>query len=203
MQDLAFVPIQIVLVTIILNRFLSIIETRRRVKKINVIISSFFVEAGILIMTMMSEFNRNGYDLCRLLKISQINKKNKLKVKKSVREFKFDIYADSEKLVELSSVLSKYKAFMINMLENPDLLEHESFTDMLWATFHVADELQTRDLKTLTKIDIDHLTADIYRAYAAMVIEWINYMVYLYDEYPFLYDLALRKNPLLGKEDRE
>jgi hypothetical protein len=76
------------------------------------------------------------------------------------------------------------------------LLEHDTFTDMLWAIFHVADELQSRDdLKTLPKSDLDHLSIDILRAYKLLILEWFDYIKYLNREYPFLYSLAIRKNP--------
>lgn len=203
LQDLAFVPIQVVMVTIILNRFLNIMETRKKIKKINVIISTFFVEAGISIMNVMAHFNRNNNEFCELIKINELNKKKDNHVKKLVKEFQYDIYADPNKLVELAVMLSNYKTYMLNMLENSNLLEHDSFTDMLWATFHVADELQTRgDFKNLSQNDVDHLSNDILRAYTAMIMEWINYMSYLHDEYPFLYALAITKNPFIIEENK-
>lgn len=198
LQDLAFVPIQVVMVTIILNRFLNIMENRKKIKKINVIISTFFVEAGISIMTVMSRFNRNNNEFCKLIKVEELNKKNDYRIKNLVKEFPYDIYANPDKLEELALILAKYKSYTLDMLGNSNLLEHDSFTDMLWATFHVADELQTRgDFINLNKSDIDHLSVDISRAYVAIILEWINYMSYLHDEYPFLYSLAIRKNPFV------
>ena len=92
------------------------------------------------------------------------------------------------------------KAFLLDLLENQNLLEHESFTDMLWAVFHVADELKSRgDLKSLSSVEVEHLSEDMVRAYTAMVMEWISYIIYLKDEYPFLYATAIRKNPFCGK----
>ncbi|MEL7647881.1 MAG: hypothetical protein AAGU76_07295 [Sedimentibacter sp.] len=202
LQDLAFVPIQVVMVTMIINRFLNVMEKRKKIKKINVIISTFFVEAGISIIETISKFNRNNDEFCKLVKVSQLNRKNVSRIKKAAKEFKFDIYADPSRLDKLYQVLAKYKSFTLNMLENSNLLEHDSFTDMLWAVFHVADELQTRgDFVRLDKDDIDHLSNDMLRAYSAMVVEWINYMGYLHDEYPFLYALAIKKNPFVTAQN--
>ncbi len=196
LQDLAFVPIQVALVTLIINRFLNVMETRKKIKKINVIISTFFVETGIEVISTVSRFNRNNDAFCEKIKIEEFNRKKEYKLKKEVMEFKFDIYADPAKLEELYSILLKYKGSMLNMLTNPNLLEHDSFTDMLWAVFHVADELQVRGkFDKLDKEDIDHLSNDIFRAYNALIVEWINYMSYLNAEYPFLFALALKKNP--------
>lgn len=193
-QDLAFIPIQVMLVTIILNRFLNIIDARKKVKKINVIISAFFVEAGASIMNGMSELNKNNDELIQVLKIDELNKVNENIIKKKIKDFKYDIYADPEKLGKLGSVLDQYRDFTLNMLGNDNLLEHDSFTDMLWAVFHVDDELNMRkDFKMFTKNDTDHLSIDILRAYSAVLSEWIGYLRYLHDEYPFLYVIAIKK----------
>jgi hypothetical protein len=195
-QDLAFIPIQVAIVTIVINRFLNIMEKRKKIKKVNVIISTFFVEVGTSIMTALSGFNRHHNDFCELIDIKELSSNRKYYIKKLLNELKYDIYANPDKLVGLASLMAENKAYMLRMLENSNLLEHDSFTDMLWSVFHVADELQSRgDLKELDKGDIDHLSNDLLRAYSAMILEWINYITYLHDEYPFLYALAIRKNP--------
>lgn len=200
LQDLAFVPIQVVMVTLIINRFLNEMENRKKIKKINVIISTFFVEFGIPIILTISKFNRNNDTLCGEINIKEMSSKEYTKLIKEVKEFKFDIYAEPEKLDELYSILRNYKDSMLNLLANPNLLEHDSFTDMLWAVFHVIDELQTRgEFHKQDKDDIEHLSNDILRAYTALIIEWISYMNYLQNEYPFLFTLALKKNPFLTK----
>lgn len=198
LQDLAFVPIQVAMVTVIINRFLNEMENRKKIKKINVIISAFFVEMGIPIISTISKFNRNNDRICEKIKIKEMNSKKYYKLIKEVKAFQFDIYAEPTKLEELYSILRNYKDFMLNLLTNPNLLEHDSFTDMLWAVFHVIDELQTREeFDKLSKDDIDHLSNDLLRAYTALIIEWISYMNYLQDEYPYLFTLASQKNPFL------
>jgi len=192
------VPIQVVMVSLIINRFLNVMETRKKIKKINVIISTFFVEMGTDLIVIMLKFNRNNDSFCEQINIKEMNSKKEIKLIKDVKNFKFDIYADPTKLEELCNVLKKYKDSTLNMLANPNLLEHDSFTDMLWAVFHVSDELQTRAFfDNIDESDIAHLSNDITRAYTALVIEWIKYMSYLNKEYPFLFNLALRKNPFL------
>jgi len=195
-QDLAFIPIQVAIVTIVINRFLNIMEKRKKVKKVNVIISTFFVEVGTSIMAAMSVFNRHHNNFCETIDIKELSRNKKNYIKKLVTELKYDIYADPDKLERLASIMAENKAYMLRMLENSNLLEHDSFTDMLWSVFHVADELQSRgNLKDLDKGDIDHLSNDLLRAYSAMVLEWINYITYLHDEYPFLYASAIKNNP--------
>jgi len=51
------------------------------------------------------------------------------------------------------------------------------------------------DLKNLPEADSEHLTGDIKRAYSLLIVEWIIYMRHLYNNYPYLYSLAVRTNP--------
>jgi hypothetical protein len=96
----------------------------------------------------------------------------------------------------LKDFLEKKKDGLLNMLANPNLLEHDAFTNLLWAVFHVADELAHRpDLNNLPKTDLDHLRGDIVRAYLLIVAEWAAYMKHLKKDYPYLFSLAVRTNP--------
>ena len=196
LQDLAFLPVQVAIVTFVINRFLNIVEQQKKNKKINVIISTFFTEAGMQIMTAMSEFNRNHTELSNIIKTNDLKKNNENQMRDLVKSFKYDMYADPEKLVKLAELLAERKSFMLSLLENSNLLEHDSFTDMIWAVFHVADELQNRgDLTILPEADIKHISNDLLRAYPALIQQWIGYIVYLRDEYPFLYEAAKKRSP--------
>lgn len=84
----------------------------------------------------------------------------------------------------------------MRLLENPILLEHETFTDLLRAVFHLAKELASRkELDHLPDADYQHLANDIKRAYVLLVHQWLDYMRHLKDNYPFLFSLAMRTNP--------
>ena len=195
LEDLAFLPIEVALVTFVIERLLKTADQQKNAKKINVIISTYFTEAGSSIMEAMSGFNRNNTDITQIIEENEVRKISQKQAKKLIASLKYDIYADPGKLESLAAVLADKKIFLINLLENNSLFEHDSFTDMLWAVFHVADELQSRgDLKTLPVDVIDHLSNDLLRAYSAMVQEWIGYIFYLHAEYPFLYQSAKNKS---------
>lgn len=76
------------------------------------------------------------------------------------------------------------------------MLEHQSFSNLLWATFHFTDELiHRKTLKNLPDSDYEHLAGDIKRVYILLVKEWLDYMKHLQKKYPYLFSLALRTNP--------
>jgi len=81
---------------------------------------------------------------------------------------------------------------MLRLLENPNLLEHESFTDMLWAIFHFTEELEKRaSFDDLPRTDYEHLEGGLERAYKHVLSEWLKYMEHLMDNYPYLFSLAI------------
>jgi len=152
-------------------------------------------------MMALSCFNENHNEACEIIKNKVFIDNKGSNVKKTLGTFEYSFYADPDKLEELAAIMDKNKDFLLNLLNNTNLLEHESFTDMLWAVFHVGDELRTRaDLKGLSKTEIDHISEDMRRAYTAMVMEWISYIVYLKNEYPFLYAIAIQKNPFYSTQ---
>jgi hypothetical protein len=193
---LAFIPVQAIIVTIVLNKLLNVIEKRHKLKKINVIISAFFSETGTSILFALAKLHEN-HNFCEMFDISEINNKNKYKIlKKRIKDLDHKINVTPEKLKNLGIILTQNKSFMIGMLGNSNLSEHDTFTDMLWSVFHVADELGSRgNERELSETDIEHLKTDIKRAYAMILLEWINYLKYLNDEYPYLFNMAVRKNP--------
>jgi len=105
---------------------------------------------------------------------------------------------------DLRSFLLGRRQFMLGLLENPNLLEHERFTDLLWAVFHLTEELACRaDVSSLAAPDRDHLVGDLRRAYALLVVEWLAYMAHLREDYPYLFSLAARTNPFAAKAGPE
>lgn len=190
-------PMQVIFVTLVLDRILSKREKSERLRKINIVISSFYSEIGTLVLSVMIGLSQNLHELEEKLNIkndwTSSDFKNAIKF---VEGFDFRVECDGDKLFQLNQVLSSRKDYVVSMFGNPTLLEHDTFTDMLWALYHISDELNSREgLMGLPHTDLEHLSNDIVRAYRLLTIEWICYMDHLRIEYPYLYSLALRKNP--------
>jgi hypothetical protein len=104
-------------------------------------------------------------------------------------------------LKPLSDFLVEKGEILLRLLENPNLLEHESFTDLLMAIFHLREELISRpEPLVVPESDAAHLANDARRAYVLLTKQWASYMLYLKKSYPYLFNLALRTNPFC--EDR-
>lgn len=63
------------------------------------------------------------------------------------------------------------------------------------------DELENRSTLTgLPENDMNHLSLDIERAYELVIKEWVESMIHLKKEYPYLFSLAIRKSPFSDNE---
>jgi len=197
LQDIAFLPIQIALVTVILGRYVNDRNKRVRLNKINMVIDAFFSEAGTAILIELSGFAQNIEKIKASLAISQNWSDSDFSIAVNyLKTVEMPMQCSPEKLDSLKSLLMDRRDFLLRMLENPNLLEHDSFTDMLFAVFHITEELLVReDFSSSSKADIKHLEVDAKRALRALIVQWIYHIKYLSLNYPYLYSLEVRRNP--------
>jgi hypothetical protein len=57
------------------------------------------------------------------------------------------------------------------------------------------NKVRLQNLKKLPDSDLKHLSGDIQRSYNLLVDQWLDYMSYLKNNYPYLFSLAMRTNP--------
>jgi hypothetical protein len=117
-------------------------------------------------------------------------------VNKHLKNYDYEVDIKKINLENLKKLLLGERDFLLQLLQNPNLLEHESFTEHLRAVFHLTEELACReDLRHLPDADTNHLAIDIKRAYGLIVHQWLDYMKHLKNNYPYLFSLAMRTNP--------
>jgi hypothetical protein len=195
--DIAFLPIEVLLVTLILHRLLANMEKRSRMEKLNMVIGAFFVEVGTDLLTYLSDADPE-LDAIRseLVITAKWTDAEFARITKSLETYSYRIDISKVDLDYLKATLSGEREFFLRLIENPALMEHESFTDLLLAISHLSEELARRkNLEGLPKSDLAHLAVDIKRAYERLVREWLSYMRYLKIHYPYLFSLAMRTNP--------
>jgi len=195
--DIGFVFIEVLLVVLILEKVLGYREKNNMLKKLNMVIGAFFSEAGRELIDKLATFDPECADMKGCLIIStEWSKRDFLKARTFLKQHTCSINLDKGDLAKLRTFLLEKRYFLLNLLENPNLLEHETFTDLLWAVFHLTEELAFRkELSILQDTDKEHIGNDIKRAYRLLVIEWLAYMKHLKQDYPYLFSLAIRTNP--------
>jgi len=195
--DIAFVFIEVLLVTLIIHHLLGEREKRAMLKKLNMVIGAFFSEVGTDLLKFFTGFDKNAQQIAKHLIVGNEwspEHFSQMQIVLSSRDYKID--SRTGDLQGLQSFIVGKRAFLLRLLENPNLLEHESFTELLWAVFHLAEELSNRaTVKDLPESDYDHLSGDIRRAHRLLVREWLSHMEHLKVDYPYLFSLAVRTNP--------
>ncbi|UCE19066.1 MAG: hypothetical protein JSV84_01595 [Gemmatimonadota bacterium] len=195
--DIAFVPVEVLLVTLIIHRLLGEREKRHKLEKLNMVIGAFFSEVGTRLLVSFSDFDPNLDNIRNNLIITgEWSDKEFTAVSGRLKNYGYSVEIDKFNLEELKIFLIEKRDFLVRLLENPNLLEHESFTGLLRAVFHLTEELECRDdVRALQDSDCQHIAGDIRRAYVLLVHQWLDYMKYLKNNYPFLFSLAMRTNP--------
>lgn len=172
-------------------------EQRIRRQKLNMVIGLFFSEIGTQLLSFFSKFDPKLENIRNdLIVTTKWSDSEFASVMNRLRTYSYDIDIFRGELTELRVFLKRKGDFLIRLLENPLMLEHENFTDLLMAVFHLREELLSRnDLKQLPESDYAHLSVDIKRAYDLLIHHWIEYMKHLKSEYPYLFSHAMRTNP--------
>jgi hypothetical protein len=197
LQDLAFLPLQLLLVTVLVNAWLDRREKRALMQKMNMVIGAFFSEIGGELLRRCVAFDGRADEVCReLLFQAGCTDADLARLGGVLKAHGPDIACDRGDLAGLERLLGERHAFLLGLLGNENLLEHRSFTDLLWAVTHLMEELSFReDLGALPPADRDHLANDIRRVYGLLAVEWISYARHLRSDYPYMFSLVVRTNP--------
>lgn len=197
LTDLAFLPVEVFLVTMIIHQLLTRMETKARLEKLNMVIGVFFSEVGTDLLARLAAGDHDSRKTAsELAGVAHVSDQEFRQICKRLRACEYKTDVGREGLEELKAQLSKGRGVVMTLMENQALLEHESFTDLLLAILHLWEELAHRkDIRELPEADLKHLNNDVRRIYSALVLEWLTYMRHLKANYPFLFSLAVRTNP--------
>lgn len=197
--DIAFLFLQVVLVSLFIDRVMQRRERDEMRRKLNMVIGAFFSEMGTELLGRIASLDTQLDTVRdRLVPQPRWSAADYASARVSLRGHHAAITLPTEPdLLELKRLLLAEKPFLLGLLGNQSLLEHESFTELLWAVTHLAEELDARrSLADLETPDAVHLAGDIKRVYGLLVEQWLEYLEHLHSQYPYLFSLAVRTNPL-------
>jgi hypothetical protein len=197
-DDVAFLFIQVLLVSMLVDGILQRRAHDATLNKLNMVIGAFFSECGTDLLKQLARADVRLPEVqADLVAIAGWSAPQYQRARRSLREHRPRIDLTSYDLAALRRTLSDEKPFLLSLLGNQVLLEHEAFTDLLWAVTHLAEELAARnDLNALSGPDARHLAGDMERVYTRLALQWIAYLAHLQAQYPYLFSLAARTNPL-------
>jgi len=197
--DVSFLFLNVCVVILFIERLLAQREKKMKFRKLNMVIGTFFSEVGLDLLRTLSAHAVNFDRLRPEMEFRPDWKPADFRRATATAEsFPYQMTITPEYLKELRGLLASRSDFLVMLLENPNLLDHERFTDLLWAVFHLGEELSFRkeDLESLPASDLNHLAIDAQRVCSRIMVEWMHYAKHLKGSYPFLFSLAARINPL-------
>ncbi len=201
-HDIAFLPVEVLLVSLVIHHMLEQRSLAEKLEKLNMVIGTFHSEVGISLLRFLYEHDTDRELIHSCLGLPSSWESSRVEdVRKKAEGLAFTTSVSDDDLRDLRSLLVAKEDFLIRILENPVMLEHESFSEVLRAVFHLTEELKYRkDCRDLPRTDLAHLTGDIRRVYKNTTLSWITYLGHLKVHYPYLYSLSARMNPF-GDQD--
>jgi hypothetical protein len=198
LMEAAFVPIQVLLVGLIIERLLAVHDRRQLLHKMNMVIGVFFSELGNRLLGDLTAAVANRQDILPHLGVRANWQAAEFRAAlQHAAGFDYRIDLAQLDLEALKAHLAAKRDLVVLLLANPNLMEHERFTDLLWAVSHLMEELAARpSLENLPKSDGDHLAGDVKRVYERLVGEWLRYCRHLQLAYPYIFSLMVRTHPL-------
>lgn len=196
--DLGFLFLDVMLVVIVIEQLLNQREKNNRLNKLNMLIGAFFSEVGHGLIQQLTTLIKNKEKIKeKVLFTTAWQKHDFIKAANDIKVSPLTISVSPEEFVGLRDYLLPKRDFLLSLLANPTLLEHESFTNLLWSIFHLSEELALRpeEMINLPASDLEHLNNDVRRVITLLLETWINYVAHLKNEYPFLFSLVVRINP--------
>jgi len=177
--------------------FIAERERTERIRKMNMLVGVFYSEVGTALLRKFSAADPACDRIRDALVVSgSWTDEDFAKAGAILAQYNPAIRSRDLDLPELNRFLSQNKPLMLTLLENPYLIEHDTFTELMQALFHATEELRVREsLEDLPDTDYAHLSGDINRVYGLLVREWLSYMQHLKGTYPYLLSLAMRTNP--------
>lgn len=195
--DIAFIPINVLVVGLFINRLLAARERQELLHKMNMVIGAFFSQAGSDLIARLSAFDTAlDEDRLHLLFDGSWQPRDFEEHRLAVCGDKHPMDLGAGDIEALRAALETQRPFVLGLLQNGNLLEHATFSDMLWAVSHLSEELSARgDLANVPPADRAHLQVDMARAYGRLLGEWLSYVRHLKADYPYLYAFVVRSNP--------
>ncbi|MGL5615015.1 MAG: hypothetical protein ACRDD2_02125 [Sarcina sp.] len=195
--NIAFIPMNIFFTAFVIENLIEKRNTHHKMEKLLMIKGVFFSEFG---SELLEKFAKHDESVKKISDEAHINKnwssQEFKQLNKTLDNHNFEVNIENLDLEKLSILINKKNNFLLSIITNPTLMEHESFSDMTIALFHLKEELQDIYINTDSICcDKEHIKQDIKVLYRLMAKSWASYMKHLKEEYPTLFVKAMTHNP--------
>ena len=198
--DLAFLPIEVILLTFVIHRLLESRERRERLEKLHMIVGIFFSEFGNRVLESYARLDPGLEEKRASVTVSDRWSDQDFSVLcDELSRHPYQVPVTEGDIRALGTLFLSGKDLLLRLYENPLLAEGEEFSEVLRSMIHLSNEIQRREgISPLPPSDLAHLSVDISRSYRGLALLWVEYMRGTRSAYPYLFSLAVRTNPFLS-----
>lgn len=202
--DIAFIPLEVLFVSLILERLIKRQEEEKILKKMHMLVGLFYQKFGDELLKRFVDVSETvNCDKTDILMDYKWTKKQYNELRSTIKNDKHEMHVEALDLEALAEFLKENESLMINLISNPSLQENDIFSDLLLATFHLNDELSSREIKAIEGDDLEHMKLDCQRIFKLLSAQWVDYMEHLQDSYPYLFLTAAINNPYDKRSNHE
>jgi hypothetical protein len=143
LHELAFIPLEVLVVTLIIDQMLESREKKQRMEKLNMVIGTFFSTTGTPLLALLVRADPCLDTLRQRLVVSDSwSTGDFAEVKAVLGTYDCGVEIERIDLAAARDFLVQNEEFLLRLVENPMVFEHESFTDLIFALSHLTEELK-------------------------------------------------------------
>lgn len=130
-HEIAMMPLEVLVVTLVIHSLLERREHAEKMQKLNMVIGAFYSEVGDELLRRASALDEATDMRVHFLVDKTWDARRYAAAKAAVSSHKFKTHADQADLASLKEFIVGKRQFLLGLLQNPTLLEHEGFTHVL------------------------------------------------------------------------
>lgn len=199
LHELAFVPLEVILVTLGLDQLVEKTHREEARSKVSIIETLYFNESGGTMLRYLTSFDPDAARLRELLQVTQDwHSSDFRQAIRQLKSYPFLLDLDRIDFFGLHYHLSQRHEYYRSMLENPALTQSEAFTEMIMKIYLLWEELDGRtNLYQLPEKDRSYLAELLHEIYRELTEYWLDNVYNHSIHNRFRLHRAVESNPFL------
>ncbi len=199
LHELAFVPLEVILVTLGLDQLVEKTHREEARSKVSIIETLYFNESGGTMLRYLTSFDPDAARLRELLQVTEDWRSSDFRQAiRQLKSYPFLLDLDRIDFFGLHYHLSQRHEYYRSMLENPALTQSEAFTEMIMKIYLLWEELDGRtNLYQLPEKDRNYLAELLHEIYRELTEYWLDNVYNHSIHNRFRLHRAIESNPFL------
>ena len=199
LHELAFVPLEVILVTLGLDKLVEKTHREETRSKVSIIETLYFNESGGTMLRYLTSFDPDAARLRELLQVTESWRSSDFRQAiRQLKSYPFLLDLDRIDFFGLHYHLSQRHEYYRSMLENPALTQSEAFTEMIMKIYLLWEELDGRtNLYQLPEKDRNYLAELLHEIYRELTEYWLDNVYNHSIHNRFRLHRAIESNPFL------